>query len=331
MDSTTSDSDQPPHTSHLKCNVTDYYKNLAQSESDDDPIRKCFTPSNLEIIDHDAGNVDPLGEESQKTTKCLVHRYPDRALLLVTDKCFVNCRYCTRSRHVDSNPITRDDIDEAISYINNTKEITDVIVSGGDPFTLSNHEIEYILDRLCKIEHLDMIRIGTKGVTANPARFDEDLIHLLDYYGEFKPLYLSLHVTHPNEITPQFIETCRKLTYSGLVLGSQTVLLKGVNDNVETMRTLMKGLLKSRVRPYYIYLCDDVIGAKHFRTSIAKGLEIIDGLRGWISGYGVPQLILDSPGGKGKIPLLPQYLQKVEDNKYIFRNYKNEEVIFYDV
>ena len=330
MDLTESDSDQPPLDSSksLKCNVTEYYKSLSSNDLED-PIHKCFTPSDLEISDANSGNIDPLGEESQKTTKCVVHRYPDRALFLVTDQCFVNCRYCTRSRHVDNNPINDDDITEALKYIQNTKSIRDVIVSGGDPLTLTNEKLKSILDRLMSIDHIEMVRIGTKALAANPSRIDQGLLDILQSYE--KPIYISIHVTHPKELTESFRLACLKLIKTGAVIGSQTVLLKGINDNIVSMRELMTGLLKCRVRPYYIYICDDVVGAKHFRTSIATGLEIMDGLRGWISGYGVPQLILDSPGGKGKIPLIPQYLQKIEGNKYTFRNYENKEVIYFDV
>ncbi len=206
-----------------------------------------------------------------------------------------------------------------IEYIRQHPEVRDVLISGGDPLTMPDQHIEYLLRRLREIEHVEIIRIGTKVPAVLPQRITKTLVNI---FKKYHPLYLSIHFTHPDELTLEVKEACEKLANAGIPLGSQTVLLKGINDNVETMKKLMQGLLKIRVRPYYLYQCDPILGSAHFRTPIEKGLEIIRGLRGHTTGYAVPQYVVDAPGGGGKIPLLPEYYQGREGNFVLLKNYE---------
>jgi lysine 2,3-aminomutase len=252
----------------------------------------------------------------------MVHRYPDRVLLLLTDFCSTYCRYCTRSRVVGHGRITpnRNRLEQAFSYIENTPAIRDVLLSGGDPLMLGEERLAWILGRLRAIPHVEIIRIGTKVPAVLPQRITPRLVRLL---RRFHPLWMSLHFTHPDECTPEAFRACALLADAGIPLGSQTVLLRGVNDRVETMRDLVHQLLKMRVRPYYLYQCDPITGSAHFRTPVAKGLEIIQGLRGFTTGYGVPTYVVDAPGGGGKIPLMPEYVVGREPQALVLRNYEN--------
>lgn len=304
--------------------VTPYYLSLVDPENPMDPIRKCVIPVPDENIFSPGEAEDPLSENDMSPVPGIVHRYPDRVLFLATEFCSTLCRYCTRSRIV-MKKVKRELLmshwSSAIDYIKNHPEIRDVLVSGGDPFTLGDSHIELLLRCLRSIPHIEIIRFGTKVPAVLPYRITPKLCKILK---QFQPVYISIHFTHPDELTTDTAQACSLLADSGIPLGSQTVLLKDINDSVEVMKKLMQGLLKIRVRPYYIYQCDPVIGSRHFRTPVRTGLEIIKGLRGFTSGYAVPNFVIDAPGGGGKIPLLPDYYQGIEDNEIILKNYKGE-------
>lgn len=305
----------------LPMGVTPYYMSLVSPERPDDPLRRTVIPS-IHEFHRTAGEADdPLGEDRHSPVPGLVHRYPDRVLLLAVDFCSTYCRYCTRSRLVGHGQIVpqEDRLEKALDYIRQTPTIRDVLLSGGDPLTMSEDRLDWILSRLRAIPHLEIIRIGTKVPAVLPQRVTVQLCQILRRYH---PLWMSLHFTHPDECTPETAIACARLADAGIPLGSQTVLLKGVNDNVETMKQLVHKLLMMRVRPYYLYQCDPISGSAHFRTSVEKGLEIIEGLRGHTTGYAVPTFVIDSPGGGGKVPLQPQYFLGREGNDVILRNYE---------
>jgi lysine 2,3-aminomutase len=306
----------------LPLSITPYYASLLSRDNPRDPLRRGVIPVMAEQAASYGEAADPLGEDHTSPVPGLVHRYPDRVLLLVTDFCSTYCRYCTRSRIVGHAPQQSCNLrqwEQALTYIDQHVEIRDVLVSGGDPLTLADDHLEWLLSQLRRIEHVEMVRIGTKTPAVLPQRITPALTRMLKRYH---PLWLSLHFMHPDEITPETAQACNRLADAGIPLGSQTVLLAGINDDVETMTRLMHGLVKNRVRPYYIYQCDPILGSGHFRTSVAKGLEIIQGLRGHTTGYAVPHYVIDAPGGGGKIPLLPEYVVGREGNDLILRNYE---------
>ena len=310
---------------HLPFRITPYFIYLLDTLSSDHPLYKTIIPTVNELNSIDGEKEDPLDEEKFSPVPNIVHRYPDRALFLVTGFCSAYCRYCTRSHMTSKRTyinVSAREWEAGFQYIENHSEIRDVIVSGGDPLTLRDDQIEYILKRLHSIEHVEMIRIGTKVPVVLPMRITSDLINILKKYH---PLYMSIHFTHPDELTIETQIACNMLADAGIPLGSQSVLLKGINDNVEIFRKLNKGLLKIRVRPYYIYQCDPIPGSLHFRTDIQTGLDIIKGLRGFTSGYAVPQYVIDAPGGGGKIPLLPDYVKEIKENEIILTNYLDKE------
>jgi lysine 2,3-aminomutase len=265
-----------------------------------------------------------LGEDHDSPVPGLVHRYPDRVLFLVTSFCAVYCRYCTRSRLVGKTGeyhFNQKQFQAAIDYIAAHPEIRDVLISGGDPLTMNDDKIEWLLSRLRAIPHVEFIRIGSKVPVVLPQRITPALVKMLRKYH---PFWMSVHFMHPDELTPEVKQSCERLADAGIPLGSQTVLNAGVNDDVDTMKRLMHGLLKIRVRPYYIYQCDPIPGSAHFRTPVEKGLEIIEGLRGHTTGYAVPQFVIDAPGGGGKIPLLPQYYQGRDGDDVLVRNFEGK-------
>ncbi len=266
---------------------------------------------------------DPLGEDKDSPVPGIVHRYPDRVLFLVANSCASNCRYCTRSRMVEnpdsSSIFFQSQWEQAIAYIDAHDEVRDVLLSGGDPLTLSDEKLDWLLSRLRRIPHVEFLRIGTKVPVVMPQRITNSLARVLK---RSHPLWVSIHFTHPDELTPETNEACARLADAGIPLGSQTVLLAGINDSVDTMKRLMHGLLKARVKPYYLYQCDPIVGSSHFRTPVQKGLEIIQGLRGHTSGYAVPSYVIDAPGGGGKIPLLPEYLVGRDGDDLVLRNYQ---------
>jgi len=302
--------------------VTPYYASLLDPEDPAQALRRCVVPTAAERLFSTGEAEDPLAEDHDMPVPGLVHRYPDRALFLVSNICSTYCRYCTRSRvvgHGRGNHFSMENWKLAIGYIAATPAIRDVLISGGDPLTLADEALEWLLSSLAAIPHVEFLRIGTKVPAVLPQRVTPALTRML---RRFHPLWMSLHFSHPDEITPEAAAACGRLADAGIPLGSQTVLLAGVNDDVETMKALVHGLLKIRVKPYYLYQCDPIPGSSHFRTTVEKGLSIIEGLRGHTTGYAVPSYVIDAPGGGGKIPLLPDYWQGREGSDVILRNYQ---------
>jgi lysine 2,3-aminomutase len=264
---------------------------------------------------------DPLHEDEDSPVPGLTHRYPDRVLLLITDMCSMYCRHCTRRRFAgaqdDVQPLDR--IDAAIEYIRNTPQVRDVLLSGGDCLLVSDDRLEYIISKLREIEHVEIIRLGSRTPVVMPQRITPELVNMMKKYH---PVWLNTHFNHSKEVTPEAKEACRLMADAGIPLGNQSVLLRGVNDCVHVMRNLVHDLVKMRVRPYYIYQCDLSMGIEHFRTPVSKGIEIIEGLRGHTSGYAVPTFVVDAPGGGGKTPVMPQYVISQSPDKVVLRNYE---------
>ncbi len=303
--------------------ITPYYLSLIWADPYNAGLRKTVIPLPDEYVHSPCEEDDPLHEDNDSPLPGLVHRYPDRVLFLATNFCSTLCRYCTRSRMVIQNnlrPFNSGYWQRAVDYIKAHSEVRDVLVSGGDPLTLPDSRIEWLLDSLRRIEHVEIIRIGSKVPAVLPMRITPQLVRMLRNYH---PLFVSLHFTHPSELTDETREACERLADAGIPLGSQTVLLKGVNDDPDVMKSLMQGLLKMRVRPYYLYQCDPVSGTSHFRTAVSRGIDIISCLRGHTSGYAVPSYVIDAPAGGGKIPLLPEYNLGHEDGSVVLRNYQN--------
>lgn len=300
--------------------VSSYYLSLIKAK--DDPIWKQCIPDRRELEDH--FNIDdPLSEERDTKVPGLIHRYPDRVLLLISSTCATYCRFCTRKRKIGRvKQIPMEQIMKGIDYIRKHKEVRDVILSGGDPFLRTDSEIEHILKDLRTIPHLEIIRIGTRVPCTQPARITKRLCNILKKYH---PIYVNIHFNHPAEITPESKRACELLADAGIPLGSQTVLLKGVNDSPEIMRELFQKLIQIRVRPYYLFQCDLVKGIEHFRTSVETGMKIIKEIQGFTSGLCVPHFVIDSPGGGGKVPILPDYIKEIKPEKIVFTNYKGEE------
>jgi len=308
---------------NLRMAITPYYLSLINPGDVNDPVRMQAVPKKSESDFADADYLDPLNEDGDSPIKGLVHRYPDRVLLLVTDQCGMYCRHCTRRRFAGQKDrhLPMSEIEKGIEYIKKHKEIRDVIISGGDPLMMPTMRVETILAKLRKISHVEIIRIGTRTPVVLPQRIDEKLIEMLKKY---QPIWINTHFNHPNEITPESSMACTKLADAGFPLGNQSVLLRGINDCVHVMKTLVRGLLKIRVRPYYIYQCDLARGIEHFRTPVSTGIEIIEGLRGHTSGLAVPTFVIDAPGGGGKIPIMPNYALSSSHNKIVLRNYKGD-------
>ncbi|MDX2084765.1 MAG: KamA family radical SAM protein [Candidatus Melainabacteria bacterium] len=301
--------------------ITPYYLDLICPNNPNDPIRKTVVPLAAEFITSPHEYADPCGEDGASPVPGLVHRYPDRVLFLVNETCSVYCRYCTRSRLVGSGE-HRVDEDAVYHYLETHPAIRDVLISGGDPLVMDDAKLERILSRLKAIPHLEVIRLGTKVPTVMPQRITPALVAMLRRYS---PLYMSIHFTHPSEITPAVTDACNRLADAGVMTFSQTVLLKGVNDDAAVMKTLMQQILKLRVRPYYLYQCDPVEGTGHFRTRIEDGLAIMEQLRGHMTGYAVPTFVVDAPGGGGKIPLQPNYVVRHDDDHWVLRNFRGQE------
>jgi len=307
---------------HFPMAITPYYASLIDREHPHQPLRRTVVPVTAEELYSPGEARDPLAEEGDSPVPALVHRYPDRVLFLVTDFCFTYCRYCTRSRLVGSGAkshISTAQWERAITYIEASPCVRDVLLSGGDPLTLPDEKLEWLLSRLRRIRHVEFLRIGTKAPVVLPQRITPALTRVLKRYH---PLWISIHFTHPDELTPEVSQACERLADAGIPLGSQTVLLSGINDSLEVMKRLMHGLLRIRVRPYYIYQCDPILGSAHFRTPVEKGIEIIQGLRGHTTGYAVPTYVIDAPGGGGKIPVFPRSLVGRDGNDLLLRNYQ---------
>lgn len=305
----------------LRMAITPYYASLMDPNDSDDPIRKQAVPVSLELQDGDYDLEDPLHEDVDSPVPGLTHRYPDRVLLLVTDQCSMYCRHCTRRRFAGTHDEVRsqDQIEMALDYIKSHPVIRDVILSGGDSLCISDDRLEMLLSRLRSIPHVEIIRIGTRTPVVMPQRITPELCQIIKKHH---PIWLNTHFNHPREITVESKKACAMLADAGVPLGNQTVLLRGINDCPYVMKDLMHRLLENRVRPYYIYQCDLSSGIEHFRTSVAKGIEIIEVLRGHTSGLAVPTYVIDAPGGGGKIPVMPQYLISQSDQKTILRNYE---------
>jgi lysine 2,3-aminomutase len=307
----------------FKTQITPYYAGLIKSVGD--PIYKQIVPDLAELREH-TGDADPLDEDKDSPVPSIVHRYPDRLLFLVSHSCASYCRFCTRKRKVgDPSKIHPRYIEDGLDYIRNHPEVRDVIISGGDPFMLSDRKLEYILQSLRAIPHLEILRIGTRVPCFLPQRVTEKLAAMLKKYH---PLFVNVHFNHPDELTPEAVKALGLLADAGIPLGNQSVLLKGVNDDPAVMKRLLQKLLMARVRPYYIYQADYVKGTEHLRTTVAKGLEVMEALRGWTSGMAVPYYVIDAPGGGGKIPLLPNYVQSVTDEQVVMRNYAGELYVY---
>jgi lysine 2,3-aminomutase len=308
----------------LPLRITPYYASLLEEKPRTNPIRKCVIPLEDEYIKSEGETADPLCEESDSPLPNLIHRYPDRVLFLVTGFCSTYCRYCTRSRMVAKEKqykFGKAELEKAFDYIASRKQIRDVLLSGGDPLTMGDNQLDYILTRLRKIPHVEFIRIGTKVPVVLPQRITPALVNTLKKHH---PVWMSIHFTHPAEVTPEVKEACERLADAGIPLGSQTVLLKGINDEVLTMKKLVHELLKIRVRPYYLYQCDPISGSSHFKTTVERGIEMIQGLRGYTSGYAVPTYVVDAPGGGGKIPILPEYFIGRDGGYVMLKNYSGK-------
>lgn len=307
-----------------KVAIPPYYFSLIDPNNPADPIRLQSVPSPQEGENPSGYELeDPLEEDKDSPVPGLTHRYPDRVLMITTPNCSMYCRYCTRKRATLTRGgwegISADD-ERMIDYIRRTETIRDVVISGGDPLTLPLGKLRYYLDNLKAIDHVDVIRVGTRVPVTLPQRlYDNELVDLL---ASAEKVYIQTHFNHPREITPESARVCRTLLRNGMMINNHSVLLKGVNDNLETMRTLLRGLLRIKVRPYYLFHCDPVIGAGHFRTSVWTGLEIMEGLRGHMSGIGIPTYVVDSPHGGGKIPLMPNYLVSMSNDSVVLRNYE---------
>ena len=307
----------------FRVDITPYFISLIDPKDPDDPIRRQVIPLGREQSAFVGMMEDSLGEDRHSPVPGLVHRYPDRVLFLVTDRCASYCRYCTRSRVVSGvgEQELHTDFEQAFRYLEQHTEIRDVLLSGGDALIFSDDKLEGILKRLRSIPHIEFVRIGTRIPIFLPQRITPELCAML---AKYHPLWMSVHVNHPRELTIEVKQALERLANAGIPLGNQSVLLAGVNDDVETMKTLVQKLLLCRVRPYYLYQCDLITGSAHLRSSVAKGIEIIEALRGHTTGYGVPQFVIDAPGGGGKVPINPGYVLYHDNEKIVIRNYEGK-------
>jgi len=305
----------------FRMGITPYYLALIDPNDPQDRILRQVVPQHDEWVYRAYGDEDPLGEEKLSPVPGITHRYPDRVLMVISNSCAIYCRYCTRKRIMYEDATPDIEIDAMVDYIARTPSVRDVVVSGGDPLTYSNAKLERILSKLRAIPHLEIIRIGSRVPVSLPQRIDDELCRMLEKYH---PVWINVHFNHVNECTPEAARACDKLLRAGIPLNNQAVLLKGVNDDVTSVKNLVHGLMKMRVRPYYLYQCDPVRGAEHFRTPLSKGLEIIQGLRGHTSGLAIPTFVIDAPGGGGKVPIQPDYLLAYdpEEGKAIIRNFQ---------
>jgi lysine 2,3-aminomutase len=313
-------------TMRYPLSVTPYYLSLINPDDPDDPIRKQAIPSPMEMTMGSMGLEDPLDEKKDTVVPGLVHRYPDRVLLVFTDICPMFCRHCTRKREWQNGGWVRSpaEVDAMLDYIGQHKAVRDVIISGGDPLTLSTRHLENIIGRLRNIKHVEIIRIGTRFPVVLPQRIDNELCSMLAKYG---PIWLNTHFNHVREITPEAAEACDRLLRSGVPVNNQSVLLRGINDSVEAQTGLCHGLLKIKVRPYYLFQCDEVQGTEHLRTPVETGMKIIEGMRGHTSGLAIPTFVIDLPQSGGKVPLQPHYVLAQTEGELVLRNY--EERVFH--
>jgi lysine 2,3-aminomutase len=305
----------------LAMSITPYFFNLIDRNNPNCPIRLQMIPRAGEGQLHQEEMLDSLGEDEHSPVPGLVHRYPDRVLFLVTDRCASYCRYCTRSRLVSNaqDYNFHPEYEQGLRYIESHPEIRDVLLSGGDPLLLSDRKLDHLLGRLRAIKHLEFIRIGSRIPVFLPQRITPELCEILKKHG---PIWMSIHVNHPKEATAELKAACERLSFAGVPLGNQSVLLKGVNDDAEVMKALVHRLLRMRVRPYYLYQMDLITGGAHFKVDVRKGLEIIQSLRGHTTGYAIPQYVIDAPGGGGKVPINPTYVEQITDDEVVFKNYE---------
>jgi lysine 2,3-aminomutase len=307
--------------------ITPYYASLMDPNDPNCPIRLQSVPKMGELTIREMDLEDPLGEEKDMPVPGITHRYPDRVLFYTTHNCPVFCRHCTRKRKVSdpSSAAANKQLEDGLAYIEAHKEVRDVVISGGDPLSNSDDRLEYILSRLRAMDHVQVFRLGTRNLVTLPQRITDSFAQMLTKYH---PVFVHTHFNHPKECTQEAFDACARLANAGCVINNQMVLLKGVNDDPMIVKELNHKLLMMRVRPYYIFQCDMSQGISHFRTPVEKGLEIIENLRGWTSGMAVPHYVIDAPGGGGKIPLLPKYLEKREGKKWFLRNFKNEKYVY---
>lgn len=305
----------------LRMAITPYYLSLIDPNNPNDPVRRQAIPTIKETHQAAADLLDPLHEDEDSPVPGITHRYPDRVLFLITDMCSMYCRHCTRRRFAgqkDAN-VGTDLIQQGIDYIAHTPQVRDVLLSGGDCLMVSDEMLESIIKRLRAIPHVEIIRMGSRTPVVCPMRITDKLVNMIKQYH---PIWLNTHFNHPNECTPEAAEACAKLANAGVPLGNQSVLLRGVNDDARVMKKLVQRLVQMRVRPYYIYQCDLSMGLEHFRTTVSKGIEIMENLRGHTSGYAVPTFVVDAPGGGGKTPVMPQYIISQAPGKVVLRNYE---------
>ena len=307
----------------FKMAVTPYYATLIDPNDPGCPIRLQSVPTSRELQIQKSDMADPLGEASSEPVEGLVHRYPDRVLLLLTHRCAMYCRHCTRRRVVGKNDcdLTNGRLVKAIEYIRKHTEVRDVLLSGGDPLLLDDEHLEDIISKIRAIPHVEVIRIGTRVPVVMPMRVTEALVGMLRKYH---PLWINTHFNHPREITSESSAACQRIADAGIPLGNQTVLLRGVNNDAEILKKLFTELTRIRVRPYYLYQCDLSQGIGHFRTKVAEGIDIMKHIRGFISGYAVPTFVIDAPGGGGKVPVNPEYVVSMDDDKIVMKNYLDE-------
>ena len=308
----------------FRVGITPYYASLMDPAHASCPVRLQAIPRALEADIRDEELRDPLGEDTHNPAPSVVHKYPDRVLFLVVDRCGIYCRHCNRRRLVGGDePPTTAELEAGLEYIAKTKRIRDVLLSGGDPLLLSTRRLDYLLGRLRAIPHVETIRIGTRLPVVCPMRIDRELTTAL---AKHHPLFINTHFNHVKELTPEARAGCERLVDAGIPVGNQTVLLRGVNSSVRSLRALMRGLLRSRVKPYYLFQGDTVIGTDHLRTPVEVAQELYRGLRGWMNGMAVPMLVLDAPGGGGKVPIVPSYIDEIDRERVMVRTYRGASI-----
>ncbi|MCL1848522.1 MAG: KamA family radical SAM protein [Clostridiales bacterium] len=313
--------------SHFRMAITPYFLSLVDPEDPCCPLRLQSIPSLAETMVQPWETKDPLNEDEDSPAPYIVHRYPDRALFLVTRQCAMYCRHCVRKRHVGEEDvlINHEERDRVIAYIAAKPEIRDVLISGGDPLTMDDGPLEDIIARLRAIPHVEIIRIGSRVPAVLPMRVTPSLLAMLRKYH---PLWMNVHFNHPKELTPAAVKACADIADAGIPLGNQSVLLRGVNDDLDTMKTLLLRLVQARVRPYYIYQCDLFEGSEHFRTKVETGMEIIRGLTGAISGFAIPRFVIDAPNGGGKVPINPDYIVSIDEKRIEMQNYLGKTYVY---
>ncbi len=307
----------------LRMSITPYYFSLIDVDNPRCPVRMQSIPTAAELTIAPEESLDPLHEDTNSPVPGLTHRYPDRVLLLITGMCAMYCRHCTRRRFAGQgdSAVPNGQIDEAIAYIERTPQVRDVLLSGGDALMVSDQRLESIIQRISAIPHVEVIRLGTRAPVVCPQRITPELCAML---AKYHPVWVNTHFNHPREITPESREACERMANAGIPLGNQSVLLRGVNDDVETMKALVHGLVRIRVRPYYLYACDLSQGIRHFRTPVSRGIEIMEQLRGHTSGFCIPTFVVDAPGGGGKIPVMPQYMISQAPGRVVLRNFEGQ-------